>query len=53
MNDLIYRVWLSEKNHAGSSEGMNLLESFGGVGNKVYFVTDDQEEASTKVFWRK
>ncbi len=29
------------------------LESFGGVGNKVYFVSDDQEEASTKVFWRK
>ncbi|MBR5307921.1 MAG: S-layer homology domain-containing protein [Clostridia bacterium] len=29
-----------------------LLESFGGVGNKVYFVTDDQAEASTKVQWR-
>ncbi len=30
-----------------------LIESFGGVGNKVYFVTDDREEASKKVFWRK
>ena len=29
------------------------LASFGGVGNKVYFVTDDQEEASKKVQWRK
>lgn len=28
MNDLIYWVWLSEKNHAGSSEGVKLLESF-------------------------
>ena len=39
--------------HPCDKDSEALLESFGGIGNKVYFVTDDQEEASTKVLWRK
>ncbi len=36
MNDLIYWVWLSEKNYAGSPEGVKLLESFGGDPKAVF-----------------
>lgn len=39
--------------YACNKDSEKTLESFGGTGNTVYFVTDDREEASKKVQWRK
>ncbi len=42
MNDLIYWVWLSEKNHAGSCEVINLLESFENNPKAIFDATREE-----------
>ncbi len=42
MNDIIYWVWLAEKNGAGSADALKLLEHFPGGAKDVYEATYEQ-----------
>lgn len=45
MNDIIYWVWLAQKNGAGSSDAVKLLEYFPGGARDVYEATKEQLSA--------
>ena len=42
MNDIIYWVWLAQKNGAGSSDAVRLLEYFPGGAKDIYEATKEQ-----------